>query len=160
MEMYFIILLITSLLVFVVVLFRNQFQNRMCFLKKKSDVENYGQCKNSLPKPEKDIHDMLDEYNAKGVSKNITEIDRHFTHSKGNIDGKLLDNINTLINKLLNDVNSKYNLRVKLYDVERIEEILDKEQNRQYLVSFVVHNVDKYSTSRLTLSFIRITWVM
>ena len=97
--MYFIILLITALLVFVVVLFRNQFQNRMCFLKNKSGVEKYNQCKNNLFKPEKDIHDMLDEYSKKGVSKNITEIDRHFTYSKGNMDRNLLNNMNIVIKK-------------------------------------------------------------
>ena len=121
-------------------------------MKAEEKLENYGTCKDDNP-PEIDIHTILNDYSKEGSDKKITNINKHYTYTKGNFNRDLLDKITSITNKLLNEVNDKYRLRIKLYDIDRIEEISDIHDNKQYIVSLLIHKVNEYATSRLILCY-------
>jgi len=151
MEAYFTILLLVALVVFLLLLVKTQVMNRKCFIKNKEKIENYGLFNNNSS--EIDIPSILDSLSKKGSNKEIGDIDKHYTYSKGNFERNLLEEATSIINKILNDLNDNYSLRLKLYDIDRIEEIIDKQANKQYIVSFVAYRVDKHATSRLVLCY-------
>ena len=102
---------------------------------------------------ENDIPNILNSISQNGSKINIEIIDKKYTYTKGNFNRKLLDEITDIIQKSLNDINENYSLHLKLQDIERIEELIDKHDNRQYIVSFIVFKENRHSISRLVLSF-------
>ena len=119
MDTVFTILLVTAIIVWVILFLKTKITNRKCFLKSKEKLENYGTCKDDNL-PEIDIHTILNDYSKEGSNKKITNINKHYTYNKGNFNRDLLNKITSLTHKLLNHINNKYRLRIKLSDIERI----------------------------------------
>ena len=135
MNILFIIILILAILTFLIGLYNSQIFNRRCFLRSKNKIENY-----TLTNEDQtdSIEKILNEYNLTKNSINITNIKKRYSYGKGSTDRKLADNIRCVIENAINDINKKYNMLLRFYEIERIEEIIDSIGNKQYLTYIYV----------------------
>ena len=153
MEAYFTILILVALVISLILITKTQITNRKCFIKSMKNLEKYGLY--DKDNREINISRLLDNISSHGSEKKIGEIVKNYTYTKGNFDRSILDEAKNLINTILNNINETYELFMKLYDVERIEEIVDNKNNKQYIVVFSAHRVNRHASSQLVLSYFK-----
>ena len=60
-----------------------------------------------------------------------------------------------IINKLLDEINSVSNLRLKFAELVRIEHLIDNSGNSQFLVQMFIVRINEHATSKLILNVYR-----
>ena len=97
----------------------------------------------------------LDNYN-KGLSEiEVNKIDKHLSFTTGSITQDIKDKIMPIINKLLDEINSVSNLRLKFAELVRIEHLMDNSGNSQFLVQMFIVRINEHATSKLILNVYR-----
>lgn len=103
----------------------------------------------------KNLQVALDNYN-KGLSKiEVNKIDKHLSFTTGSITQNIKDKIMPIINKLLDEINSVSNLRLKFAELVRIEHLMDNSGNSQFLVQMFIVRINEHATSKLILNVYR-----
>lgn len=152
MQLNFTILLIAICIVFVCIIYNKQINNRMQFNKKNKKYENYYD--SALNKPI-DLSVLLGKFNEELPIKKINNIEKHSSFGKGNFTENIKLEVMPIINRVLNNINTLGNLRVKFTELDRIEKLQDNCKNTQYLVAFFVSTVDTSVSSKLIINFHR-----
>tara|TARA_B100000575_G_scaffold182798_1_gene146899 strand:- start:4162 stop:5082 length:921 start_codon:yes stop_codon:yes gene_type:complete len=108
---------------------------------------------NNVGLPESTLYNTLDQYNVELTTQKIKVITKHNSYGKGSFNDKIKQEVKPTINRVLNNINTIGEHRLKLLEIDRIEEIIDSEGNIQYLVQIFVHTVDTSASSKLVLNF-------
>ena len=142
MNMYFTLLLVIIVIAF---LLTNK--------KEEKKIVNNENLRNN--QSHKNLQVALDNYN-KGLSKiEVNKIDKHLSFTTGSITQNIKDKIMPIINKLLDEINSVSNLRLKFAELVRIEHLMDNSGNSQFLVQMFIVRINEHATSKLILNVYR-----
>ena len=150
MEIYFIILLTSALIVWITIVYKYGILTKNCLIKKKK-IENYGLYKHdSIDKDQLDV--ILDNYSKNNIKKYVKS-GKKTVYSKGNFERKIIEEVTPIINRVINNLNNIHKFHMKIFDIYRIEIMTDNEGNKQVLIIFDIHMLNNYTTTKLVLNY-------
>lgn len=142
MNMYFTLLLVIIVIAFLLT-------NR----KEEKKIVNNENLRNN--QSHKNLQVALDNYNKRLSKIEVNKIDKHLSFTTGSITQNIKDKVMPIINKLLDEINSVSNLRLKFAELVRIEHLMDNSGNSQFLVQMFIVRINEHATSKLILNVYR-----
>ena len=96
MNTIFTIILVIAILSMLFILYNTQLLNRKCFFKNKEKIEKY-----SVRNTNVDLEVLFNKYNTRNHAVNISNINKHYSYSKGSIDRAKYDTVKPIINTII-----------------------------------------------------------
>lgn len=120
------------------------------FLLGNYDWENFVN-KNALPKAT--LNNLLDKYNSRLKKKKITDINQHISYGKGSFTDNITEETDDVIHKVINNINLIGDFNFQFLETERIEKIVDSDNNTQFIIQLFVHDVLTSVSVKLVLNY-------
>jgi hypothetical protein len=108
---------------------------------------------NRIGLPKSTLYNALDQYNKQLQLQKINTIVTHNSYGKGNFNEQIRQEVLPVIYKVLNNINTIGEQRVKFIEMDRVEQLIDSIGNIQYMVQIFVHTVDTSASSKLVLNY-------